>query len=182
MINCAGTYHNIKIKNEYDKIPMQTFQYAIAGTYENFCKFCKEEFDHWLSCQNDDDGRLCEFMLDQHKQTYKDHDEDTWWLDIPDQKEDIIKFLQILCVQVVWDLGYLNIHLSDSEFRREFLPCWCPCHKRFKSYYDEMNNTFLSHNECLECTSSTKPFGLPKHSQLILTTQVTGFTNYSLFL
>ena len=79
---------------------------AIVANYEKFCKFCSDEFDHWLSCQDEDDKELCEFILEEHGEPYKSHNYDTWWLDIPDQKESIFKYLQVLCVNLVWSLGY----------------------------------------------------------------------------
>ena len=40
--------------------------------------------------------------------------------------------------------------------------CSCPCHKRFKPYYDKMSNAFLSSNQVLQCTSSKKPYFSPQ--------------------
>ena len=165
IINCEGTYHHITMKDSaYDVIPEKLYQRAIVGTYEKFCKFCSDEFDHWLLCQDDEDGELRDFILSEHGEHYKSHDFDTWWLDIPDQKESIIKFLQVLCVNSVWSLGYrCSINVTKAEFSNaHYLPCWCPCNKRFKHYYDHMKNGFLSYNNCLECTSSKKPYRKPQ--------------------
>ena len=138
---------------------MRLYQDAITRTYDKFCKFCNDEFENWLSLNDDDDeGFLCEAILEQHENRdpyNKSHEINTWWLDIPDQKKYIIKFLQVLCVNPIWDLGYRDI-INVSDFSKHYLPCWCPCYKRFKPYYDKMSNAFLSSNQVLQCTSSKK--------------------------
>ena len=143
---------------------MRLYQDAITRTYDKFCKFCNDEFENWLSLNDDDDGFLREAILEQHENGdlyRKSHEINTWWLDIPDQKKYIIKFLQVLCVNPIWDLGYRHIR-NVSDFSKHYLPCWCPCHKRFKPYYDKMSNAFLSSNQVLECTSSKKPYKTPQ--------------------
>ena len=110
IINCEGTFNRITIKDStYEEIPVKLYQRAIVSTYEKFCKFCSDEFDHWVSCQDDDEDELRELIWEEHGSPYKSHGYDTWWIDIPDQKESIFKYLQALCVNSVWSLGYCCI-------------------------------------------------------------------------
>ena len=158
------TYHRITVKDSnYYEIPPKLYQRAIVATYKKFCKFCSDEFEHYLLCNDDEEGNLRRIILEEHGEKYKSHDINTWWLDLPEQTESIIQYLQVLCVNSVWSLGYrMSISVTEAEFSSvHYLPCWCPCHKRFKPYYDHMNNAFLSHNECLECSRS-KAFQSPR--------------------
>ena len=52
--------------------------------------------------------------------------------------------------------------VSNEEKKRWYIPCFCPCHKRYKPYLEKMNGySILSDNNVTPCTH-TKPFTQPE--------------------
>ena len=121
---------------------------------------------------DDEDESLRNLILEQHGDHYKSHNIDTWWLDLPDQKYYVEKFLSVLCVNPVWDLGYRKRH-TVTDFSKHYFPCYCPCHRQFKPYFDRMNNSFLADDE--KNMNVKEVLSLPnRDSRHISTTLITG--------
>ena len=152
MVQCEGVYRDIKCKDiSYREIPNDVYREAILRTYHKFCKFCDEQFEQFLWSNDDEHGSLREEILDQQHEIYKSHNYDTWWLDLPGQKYHIFKFLGLLCVNPVWDLGFRKKD-TVSDISKHYFPCYCPCHKRFEPYFDAMSNAFLAeHRKKSQC-------------------------------
>ena len=96
--------------------------------------------EEFFELNDNEDGDLRDLVMDSHGQPYKDHDIDTWWLDLPDDKKYIFKFLGALALNLTWDLGYRLMNVTDvsnKEKKGWYIPCFCPCHQGYRNYLEK---------------------------------------------
>ena len=123
----------------YTDIPSLKYEVALQKTFDNFCHYCKIENKSWFHLCDDD--YLKETVLLDEDERFPTHKVDTWWMDLPKQKENIFKFLGALAVNPTWDIGYRFMNVT--EVSNKYIPCWCPCHHNYGAYFSDMTISYF---------------------------------------
>ena len=126
--------------------------------------------EEFFKLNDDEDGDIRDLVMESRDDPYKNHDIDTWWLDLPDDKKYIFKFLGALALNPTWDLEYRLMNVTDvsnKEKKGWYIPCFCPCHQRYRNYLGKMGAChILDDNKVTPCTndkSFTQPESFKAH-------------------